>query len=453
MKSTTLDSSQTQFLAPTLRELCNPKEPLYPLSETIDWTEIEAELSPLYADFGRPAKPIRLMVGLHLLKHMYNLGDETVVKTWVRDPYFQFFTGEIHFQWKFPVEPSDMVHFRKRIGEAGMERILAATIKVHGKKAAEAEVIVDTTVQEKNISYPTDVKLYSRIMEHCWRIADKEKVRLRQRYSRVRKHYLYLQRFRKSKTRYKEALKAERRLKVLAGRLVRELLRKLPGRKLAHYAERFDIFQQVLHQKRSDPDKIYSIHEPDVYCIAKGKEAKKYEFGCKVSRVVTKTNGICVGALSFEKNLYDGHTLPKALEQTERLTEQRPEIALVDLGYQGVEKVGTTQILRAGRMGNRLKGSAYYRMRKKLARRSAIEPDIGHMKARFRLGRTYLAGLLGDSLNVILAGAAWNLVKWMNWVLSCLIRTWLDKARRRIRVLVEAFSPSIFEGFKFQGAF
>jgi len=423
MKSTTPDSSQMQFLAPTLREMCNPKEPLYRLSEKIDWPSIENELSPLYADFGRPAKPIRLMVGLHLLKHMYNLGDETVVKAWVLNPYYQFFTGESVFQWKVPVEPSDMVHFRKRIGEKGIERILAATIKIHGQKAEESEVIVDTTVQEKNITHPTDVKLYSRIIEHCWRIADKEEVELRQRYSLVRKRYLYLQRFRKSKTRYKEAVWAERRLRVLAGRLTRELLRKIPKGRFGKYAKRFDVFMQVLHQQKGDRDKIYSIHEPDVYCISKGKEAKKYEFGCKSSLVVTKSSGICVGAMSFAENKYDGHTLPEVLEQTERLVEKRPTLALVDLGYKGVDFVGSTKILRAGRIGNTLKGSAHYRMRKKLARRSSIEPGIGHMKARFRLGRNYLAGIVGDSLNVMLAGAAWNLVKWMNGVLARLFLT------------------------------
>jgi IS5 family transposase len=264
---------------------------------------------------------------------MYNLGDETVVKTWVRDPYFQFFTGEVVFQWKVPVEPSDMVHFRKRVGESGMERILAATVKVHGEATLEAEVIVDTTAQEKNITHPTDVKLYSRIMEHCWRIADKEKIPLRQRYSRVRKRCLYVQRFRQSKTRYKEALKAERHLKVLAGRLVRELLRKIPRRKLERYTERFDIFQQVLHQKKGDKDKIYGIHEPDMYRISKGKESKKYAFGCKVSLIVAKTEGSCVGAMRFEKNPCDGHTLKKALEQTERLTEKRPSVALVGAAW------------------------------------------------------------------------------------------------------------------------
>src|SRR6478609_8106981 len=207
-------SHQLQFLAPSLREMCNPKNPLWQLAEKIDWTEIEAELSPLYAGSGRPAKPIRLMVGLNLLKHMFNLGDETVIKAWVENPYYQYFTGESVFQWKPPVAPSDMVYFRKRIGTEGLERILVATIKVHGESAKEKEVIVDTTVQEKNITHPTDVKLYSRIIEHCWRIADKEEIELRQRYSRVRKKYLYLQRFRKSKVRFKEAIRAEKRLKV-----------------------------------------------------------------------------------------------------------------------------------------------------------------------------------------------------------------------------------------------
>jgi transposase, IS5 family len=139
-------SNQLQFLAPSLREMLDPKEPLYRLPETIGWKKIEAELSPLYADFGRPAKPIRLMVGLNLLKYMFNLSDETVIKAWVENPYYQFFTGETVFQWKPPIAPSDMVYFRKRIGAAGLERILAASIQIHGASAKEEEVIVDRTV-------------------------------------------------------------------------------------------------------------------------------------------------------------------------------------------------------------------------------------------------------------------------------------------------------------------
>jgi transposase, IS5 family len=442
-------SNQMQFLAPSLREMCNPKNPLWQLAEKIDWTEIEAELSPLYSDSGRPAKPIRLMVGLNLLKHMFNLGDETIIKAWVENPYYQYFTGESVFQWKPPVAPSDMVYFRKRIGAEGLERILAATIKVHGESAKEEEVIIDTTVQEKNITHPTDVKLYSRIIEYCWRIADKESIKLRQRYSRVRKKYLYLQRFRKSKVRFKEAIRAERRLKVIAGRLTRELAKKIPKNRFSKYASNLDVFFQIIHQKKSDRDKVYSVHEPDVHCISKGKEHKKYEFGCKVSLAVTKDSGICVGAMSFEKNPYDGHTLPAALEQCERLTEQRPKVALVDLGYRGAKEVGGTQILYAGRVGRELKGSAYYRMKQKLGRRASIEPRIGHLKARFRLGRNFLKGIYGDMANVILAASAMNLVNWMGRFLLSIFELlrWSHKMLETLRGMLSWAAPKFVEAF------
>jgi IS5 family transposase len=433
--------------------MLNPKMPLYKLADTIPWQEIEAELSPLYTDFGRPAKPIRLMVGLNLLKHMFNLGDETVIKGWVENPYYQYFTGETVFQWKPPVVPSDMVYFRKRIGTEGLERILAVTIKIHGESAKEEEIIVDTTVQEKNITHPTDVKLYSRVIESCWKIADKESIKFRQRYSRVRKKYLYYQRFRKSKVRFKDAIRAERKLRVIAGRLTRELVKKLPARALKKYAPKLDVFFQIIHQKKSDKDKVYSVHEPDVSCISKGKEHKKYEFGCKVSLAVTKETGIIVGAMSFEKNPYDGHTLDAALEQCERLTEQRPNVALVDLGYRGKDKVGETQILYAGKVSKALTGSAKYRMKKKLARRAAIEPRIGHLKVRHRLGRNFLKGLFGDMANVILAASAANLVKWMNGFLFRLF----SALGNCIQILLQGWQRLLSEMFlpplEFQGSF
>lgn len=442
-------SSQIQFLAPTLREMLDPRNPLYKLSETIDWKGIETELSPLYAEFGRPAKPIRLMVGLNLLKHMFNLGDETVIKAWVENPYYQFFTGETVFQWKPPVAPSDMVYFRKRIGTEGLERILAASIEVHGKSAREEEVIVDTTVQEKNITPPTDVKLYSRVIEWCWRIADKQGIVLRQRYTRVRKRSLYLQRFRKSKVRFKEAIRAERKLKVIAGRLTRELLKKIPTCQFKPYASLFDTFIQIVHQKKSDRDKVYSVHEPDVVCISKGKEHKKYEFGCKVSLAVTKNSGVCVGAMSFEKNPYDGHTLPAALEQYERLTGQRPKTALVDLGYRGAQKIGDTEILYAGRISKEVSGSKRYRLKRKLHRRASIEPRIGHLKARFRFGRNFLKGLFGDMANVLLSASAMNLVNWMSRFFASVLWMLLG-AVQAMRSARQALGHPIL---KFQGAF
>jgi IS5 family transposase len=442
-------SSQLQFLAPSLREMLDPKNPLYRLSETIDWKEIEAELSPLYADFGRPAKPIRLMVGLNLLKHMFNLGDETVIKAWVENPYYQFFTGETVFQWKPPVAPSDMVYFRKRVGTAGLERILAASIQIHGESAKEAEVIVDTTVQEKNITHPTDVKLYSRVIEYCWRIADEEGIALRQRYSRVRKKCLYLQRFRKSKVRFKQAIRAEKKLKVIAGRLTRELLKKIPSSRFKQYAPDFDTFIRIVHQKKTDKDKVYSVHEPDVQCISKGKDYKKYEFGCKVSLAVTKDSGVCVGAMSFEKNPYDGHTLPAALEQCERLMGQRPKVALVDLGYRGAQQHGDTEILYAGRISKEISGSKRYRLKRKLHRRASIEPRIGHLKARFRMGRNFLKGLYGDMANVLLAASAMNLVNWMGRFFTSVLWMLLGVAQAMRNARQAAALPML----KFQGTF
>lgn len=164
------------------------------------------------------------------------------------------------------------------------------------------------------------------------------------------------------------------------------------------------------------------MHEPDVQCISKGKEYKKYEFGCKVSLAVTKDSGVCVGAMSFEKNPYDGHTLPAALGQCERLTEQRPKVALVDLGYRGAKEVGGTQILCAGRVGRELKGSAYYRMKQTQGRHASMKPRIGHLKARFRLGRNFMKGIYGDMVNVILAALAMNLANWMNRFFFALFR-------------------------------
>lgn len=119
---------QKHMFLPNLVELVNPEHELSRLAGELDWDGIESGFAPLYSDVGCPAKPIRLMVGLLILKQMYDLADETVMLEWVSNPYFQYFCGETVFQWKFPCEASDLVHFRHRIGESGVEKILAASI-------------------------------------------------------------------------------------------------------------------------------------------------------------------------------------------------------------------------------------------------------------------------------------------------------------------------------------
>ena len=195
MKGTAPDPSQLHLLRQRLEDLINPKHPLCKLAKRMPWQEIEHHFSGLYATTGRPAKPIRLMVSLLVVKQLYNLSDESVVERWVENPYFQFFSGETVFQWDFPCHPTDLIYFRKRIGEEGVQKIFQVSIELHGKKAHEREVLVDTTVQEKNITFPTDTKLYKRMIAHCVDIANKERITLRQSYRRTTKKLLLAQRF------------------------------------------------------------------------------------------------------------------------------------------------------------------------------------------------------------------------------------------------------------------
>jgi IS5 family transposase len=193
-------SSQKQgnFLYQDLLEQLNPKAPLLLLSKKISWEMFEKEFAPLYVDFGRPAKPIRLMVGLLLLKQLENLSDERVVEVWVQNPYYQAFCGMEHFQWQFPCDPSELVYFRKRIGESGVEKIFQASVLLHGGQALEREVVIDTTVQEKNITFPTDTKLRVKVMGRCWKLAKEENIRLRRSYRRELKKVLRVIRFSKT---------------------------------------------------------------------------------------------------------------------------------------------------------------------------------------------------------------------------------------------------------------
>lgn len=398
---------------PTLREQLDPRHPLRMLAERIPWNTFEENFAELYSDLGAPAKPIRLMVSLLLLKQMFNLGDETVVARWVENPYWQFFSGYEEFQWKLPCDPSDLVYFRQRIGESGAQLILAVSAQIHGVTAQEKTVVVDTTVQEKNITHPVDSKLHLRIIEHCRRLAGKANVRLRRSYQRTIKGLRWQLRGGTSAKAMRRARQARRKIKTIAGRLVRELARKLPS---GEYEEQLALYRRVLAQKRNDKDKIYSLHEPQVKCFGKGKAHKKYEFGNKVALVVGASSGIITAAESFAENVYDGRTLPRALEQSEANTGVRPVVALVDRGFKGSRQVGDTQIVTPQEVPREESKAQRQRRRRQNGQRVSIEPRIGHLKSDFRLGRNYLRGTLGDALNVMLASAASNLRKWMRRV-------------------------------------
>lgn len=410
MRTATDRSRQQSFLMPTLREQLDARQPLYELAERLPWSTFEETFAELYSEEGRPAKPVRLMVSLLLLKQMFNLGDETVVAQWVQNPYWQFLSGFEDFQWSLPCDPSDLVYFRQRIGEAGAQLILSVSAQMHGAGAHEATVVVDTTVQEKNITHPVDSKLHVRIIEHCRRLAADEGIALRRSYRRTVKSLRWQLRGGTSAKAIKRARRARRRIKTIARCLVRELSRKLPA---GAHVEKLVLYRRVLAQQRSDKEKIYSLHEPHVKCFGKGKAHKKYEFGNKVALVVGARSGIITAAESFADNLYDARTLPAVLDQAEANTGVRPSVALVDRGFRGPREVGGTQIVMPQAEPWPSDKASRARRRRQNSRRVSIEPRIGHLKSDFRLGRNFLRGVLGDAINVLLACAASNLRKWM----------------------------------------
>jgi len=405
----------------TLKDMLNQKHSLFILANVINWKQFEDDFTPLYCENnGRPAKPIRLMVGLLILKHLRNVSDESIVEQWSENAYYQYFCGENMFVPKVPCEASELVHFRNRIGEAGIELILKESIRINGKDSNDPNVSIDTTVQEKNITFPTDAKLHRKIIEKCKKITDKEELQIRQTYTRTLKKLGVNQRFRNHPKNKLKARKADKKVKTIAGRLVRELERNLAPNSI--YQNEITIYKQILNQKRSDKNKIYSIHEPDVQCISKGKEHKKYEFGNKVSIVYTQSTGVIVGALGF-RNPYDGHTLQQVLDQSEKLLGQASiKTATTDRGYRGVAKINDV-IIQTPKKFNPKNQTKYQqcKLKKYFHRRAAIEPTIGHLKTDHRLNRNFYKGIVGDNINIMLAAAAFNIKRMMNkWKSSLL---------------------------------
>lgn len=426
MLGKTPDQKQKNLFQPIIKEFINPENPLVVLSDKIPWKELEDEFKGLYSYTGQPSKPVRMMSGLLILKQMYNLGDETLMPEWVRDPYFQYFCGEAEFQWRFPCDPSDLVHFRKRIGKEGVEKILELSVRLQPKKdLRKRDVLIDTTVQEKNITFPTDTKLYVKVIEKSIKIAKKEGLVLRQSYKRTTKQLLLKQRFAHHPKRKKEANKAQRKLRTIAGRLTRELERKLPEEKLNLYNNDLELFKKVIARKRLDKDKIYSLHEPETACIAKGKAHKKYEFGSKVSFAMLPGSNIIVGVVNFKGNPHDSTTLEDTLKHSKKISGKEFNNAIVDRGYRGKKKIDKTNIISPGPP---IKDNQYQRRKKRrqCQSRAAIEPIIGHIKHDCRMARNYLKGTVGDEMNAILAGAAFNF-------------------RRLLRVIEQEIIFSVFE--------
>jgi IS5 family transposase len=413
-----------------LDQIINMKHALVALADKIDWAWLDAQLAESFSDKGRPAEPVRFMIGMFLLKHTYALSDEQVWDRWVHDPYFQYFTGEEFFQHELPHERSGMSHWRKRIGDR-LDILLAESLRIaHDtgalKKSDLARVTIDTTVQPKNVTFPTDAKLLEVAIRQLGKLAKEHDVPLRQSYRRVaKKAAMMAGRYAHAKQ-FKRMNRQIKFLRTRLGRIIRDIARKIEDDEMLQdiFAVPLGRASQIRRQKqRQRGSKIYSWHAPETECIGKGKAHKPYEFGVKVS--FTTTNKRCKGgqfilhAKALPGNPYDGHTLKDVIEETEALTGREIERAYLDKGYRGHDAPKPYRVFKSGQ-----KRGVHGQIKKELRRRSAIEPVIGHCKNDGHLGRNFLKGRLGDRINAVMSAVGYNLrliLKWLRKLLPKII--------------------------------
>ena len=455
MKPKDTQHDQSDLFRARLDQILDRQHPLFVLADQIDWTVFDKKFGPLYAEKGRPGKPTRLMVGLHYLKHAFNESDESIVARLLENPYYQYFCGFEFFIHRLPVDPTSMTRWRKRIGPKNMEQLLSETLDTAKRedyltKGHMERVNVDTTVQEKAIAYPTDSRLYHKARVLLVKAAKDRGIPLRQSYLRLGKVALIMNSRYAHARQMKRAKREQKKLKNYLGRVYRNILRNCPQPD-GQLAELLANARRLLLQKRSDKNKLYSLHAPEVECIAKGKAHKKYEFGCKVSMVTTSKDNWIVGIEALHNNPFDGHTLKGALQQMKRIVGWDAEHAYTDQGYKGNPKqLGNTAIHLAGRRKKSMKPSEW----RWFKRRSAIEPVIGHTKNDNRMDRNYLKGTEGDKMNAILAACGFNLRKLLRAIFWLIFKE-LDRLKMLLapfKIFVERLSRR-FESLTLDSAF
>ena len=411
MKPKRTDHSQGDLFKSRISSLINPMHPLKVLADRLDWAFFEKEFGKHYKQGGgQPPKPIRLMVGLLMLQHMFKKSDEKVVRTWVENAYWQYFCGYDYIAWAPPINPSSLTRFRQRLGEDGMKKILQATIQEGLKQGAIKprelrRVTVDTTTMEKNITYPTDTQNLNKIRQQLVKLAKKYKIILRQSYEKLGKREAWKAGRYAHAKQFKRMRASIKKLKNYLGRVVREIERKIETKKELQeiFESHLEIAKKLLEQTKKSKNKVYSLHAKEVYCIAKGKAQKPYEFGCKVSLVTTQKKGFVLDATTFRENKHDSKTLHETLQNAEKNSGHQIKEILADKGYRGHGIKDKTVLIS----GQKRKLSRY--KKNQLKKRSAIEARISHMKNQGKLDRNFLKGVEGDVVNALLCAIGQNM--------------------------------------------
>ena len=459
---------QDDLFRSRLDQIIDMKHELVRLAGLVDWPLLDQKLGDMYTDGpGQPPLPTRLMAGLSILKHTFDLSDEELERRWVENPYFQYFCGVEFFCHKAPFDRSSLSRWRTRMGEERLEILLQESLAIAVKTEAVevkdlSKVIVDTTVQEKAVTFPTDAKLANRAREKLVKLAKKHGLELRQGYPRVGKLALMKhQRYAHAKQ-FKRARRELRRLKTYLRRVIRDIERKLKKAPRLEPIFRPMLFlaQRVHDQQRGQRGpKVYSLHAPEVECIGKGKAHKPYEFGVKVSIATTvapsRGGQFVLAAKALPGSPYDGHTLSTVIPHVEAIVGNEIKRIIADKGYRGhgapapydmrvfvsEQKRGVTQAIK-----------------RELKRRSAVEPVIGHLKSDHRMDRNFLIGTEGDAANAVLAAVGYNFARLLAWLrglwralLTSLARRVCRQSPRRTRVnlnpgcdLTERFSRLTF---------
>jgi IS5 family transposase len=435
------DSGQSDLLRSRLDAIIDMGHALAKLAQTIDWPFLEERFGAVYEDKpGRPPLPTRLMAGLAILKHTYDLSDEVLCERWLENPYYQFFCGEEFFQHRLVFDRSSLTRWRQRMGEERLQALLQESLSAASKTEAIKpsdlnRIIVDTTVQPKNVMFPTDARLLNRAREILVRLAKGAGIRLRQSYARVGKFALIKhQRYAHAKQ-FKRANRSLRTLRTYLGRIIRDIARKVEGNAAvlsvlseSALGRMLALARRVLDQKQHQRGpKVYSLHAPEVECIGKGKAHRPYEFGVKVSVATTlahaKGGQFVTHVKALPGNPYDGHTLATVIPEMEALVGNIIERILADKGYRG-HNAPPDYKFRVFTSGQKRRMTP--KIKRELRRRSAVEPVIGHLKSEHRMGRNYLWHREGDATNAVLAAVGYNfrrLIRWLRLLLWQILAT------------------------------